>query len=86
MLVEVVGCSHHGTSIALRERLAFSREQLREALDHWRRVFPGVEAVLLPVSHPFECWGDGRARDDRMGKPVNPEQERRKDEPSARRG
>ena len=47
MLVQVVGCSHHGTSIAARERLAFSAEQTREALDQWRRVFPGVEAVLL---------------------------------------
>ena len=40
MLVQVVGCSHHGTSIAVRERLAFTPEQTREALDHWRRVFP----------------------------------------------
>ena len=45
MLVEVVGCSHHGTSIALRERLAFTAERTREALDRWRRAFPGVEAV-----------------------------------------
>ena len=39
MNVQVVGCSHHGTSIAIRERLAFGREQTGEALDHWRRVF-----------------------------------------------
>jgi glutamyl-tRNA reductase len=56
MLVRVVGCSHHGTSIALRERLAFSREQLREALDHWRRVFPGVEAVLLSTCNRVEIY------------------------------
>ena len=56
MLVEVVGCSHHGTSIALRERLAFSPEQVREALDHWRRVFPGVEAVLLSTCNRVEIY------------------------------
>ena len=56
MLVQVVGCSHHGTSIALRERLAFSPEQTREALDHWRRVFPGVEAVLLSTCNRVEIY------------------------------
>jgi glutamyl-tRNA reductase len=56
MLVQVVGCSHHGTSIALRERLAFSSEQTREALDHWRRVFPGVEAVLLSTCNRVEIY------------------------------
>jgi glutamyl-tRNA reductase len=56
MLARVVGCSHHGTSLALRERLAFSPEQVREALDHWRRVFPGVEAVLLSTCNRVEIY------------------------------
>jgi glutamyl-tRNA reductase len=56
MLIEVVGCSHRGTSIAVRERLAFSPEQLREALDHWRRVFKGVEAVLLSTCNRVEVY------------------------------
>jgi glutamyl-tRNA reductase len=56
MLVQVVGCSHHGTSIAVRERLAFSPEQTREALDHWRRVFQGVEAVLLSTCNRVEIY------------------------------
>ena len=56
MLVQVVGCSHHGTSIAVRERLAFTPEQTREALDHWRRVFPGVEAVLLSTCNRVEIY------------------------------
>jgi glutamyl-tRNA reductase len=56
MLVQVVGCSHHGTSIDVRERLAFSPEQTREALDHWRRVFPGVEAVLLSTCNRVEIY------------------------------
>lgn len=56
MLIKAVGCSHHGTSLALRERLAFSAEQLREALDRWRRVFPGVEAVLLSTCNRVEVY------------------------------
>lgn len=56
MLVQVVGCSHHETSIGVRERLAFSPEQTREALDHWRRVFPGVEAVLLSTCNRVEIY------------------------------
>ena len=56
MLVQVVGCSHHGTSVSTRERLAFSPAQTREALDHWRRVFPGVEAVLLSTCNRVEIF------------------------------
>jgi glutamyl-tRNA reductase len=56
MLVQVVGCSHHGTSVALREQLAFSPEQTREALDQWRRVFPGVEAVLVSTCNRVEIY------------------------------
>ncbi len=56
MLAQVVGCSHRGTSIALRERLAFTAEQTREALDQWRRVFPGVEAVLLSTCNRVEIY------------------------------
>jgi glutamyl-tRNA reductase len=56
MLIQVVGCSHHGTSLSVRERLAFSPAQVREALDHWRRVFPGVEAVLLSTCNRVEVY------------------------------
>jgi glutamyl-tRNA reductase len=56
MIVQVVGCSHHETSLALRERLAFTAEQAAEALDHWRRVFPGVEAVLLSTCNRVELY------------------------------
>jgi len=56
MNVQVVGCSHHDTSIALREQLAFTGEQVLEALDHWRRVFSGVEAVLLSTCNRTEIY------------------------------
>lgn len=56
MLLQVVGCSHRGTSIALRERLAFTAPETREALDRWRRAFPGVEAVLLSTCNRVEVY------------------------------
>jgi len=56
MKMQVVGCSHHGTSIAVRERLAFTAEQTLEALDRWRRVFPRVEAVLLSTCNRVEVY------------------------------
>ena len=56
MKVQVVGCSHHGTSISVRERLAFSPEQACAALDHWRREFPKVEAVLLSTCNRVEVY------------------------------
>jgi len=56
MKLQVVGCSHHGTSIGLRERLAFNAEQMLEALDGWRAAFPGVEMVLLSTCNRVEVY------------------------------
>ena len=56
MNVQVVGCSHHDTPIAIRERLAFSAEQTREALDQLRRVFRHVEVVLLSTCNRVEVY------------------------------
>ena len=61
MNVQVIGCSHHGTSIAIRERLAFRAEQTGEALDHWRRVFRETEAVLLSTCNRVEVYAAGEA-------------------------
>ncbi|HID77746.1 MAG TPA: glutamyl-tRNA reductase [Planctomycetaceae bacterium] len=56
MIVQVVGCSHHNTPIAFRERLAFSADQLREALAQFRRGFPEWEAVLLSTCNRVELY------------------------------
>ncbi len=56
MNMQVVGCSHHRTPIAVRERLALSPEQTVAALDGWRRVFPRVEAVLLSTCNRVEVY------------------------------
>ena len=56
MKIQVVGCSHHATAIALRERLAFSAEQTVAALDQWRAALPGVEAVILSTCNRVELY------------------------------
>jgi glutamyl-tRNA reductase len=54
--LQVVGCSHHGASIAIRERLAFARDQADRALDEWRRAFANVEGVLLSTCNRVEMY------------------------------
>ena len=47
MKLQMIGCSHHNAPIELRERLAFSPEQLRIALLQLRQRFPDSESVLI---------------------------------------
>lgn len=56
MNMQVLGCSHHRTSIAMRERLAFSPDQARFALHGLRREFPGAEVVLLSTCNRVELY------------------------------
>ena len=56
MSVQVVGCSHHTTSIAVRERLAFNAEQTSSALEQLRQELPNVEAVLLSTCNRVELY------------------------------
>jgi glutamyl-tRNA reductase len=56
MNVQVLGCSHHTASISIRQRLAFSPEQARSALDVLRRDFPATEAVVLSTCNRVELY------------------------------
>jgi glutamyl-tRNA reductase len=56
MNVQVVGCSHHQTALAVRERLAFTPQQAQAALDQWRSDFSGVESVLLSTCNRVEIY------------------------------
>jgi glutamyl-tRNA reductase len=56
MRLQVVGCSHHVSSVAVRERLAFSPTQVQDALAHWRSAFPDTEAVLLSTCNRVEVY------------------------------
>ncbi len=56
MKLQLIGCSHHNASIELRERLAFTPAQTREALDRFRVRFPRSEAVLLSTCNRIEMF------------------------------
>ena len=52
----MVGCNHRLSSLAVRERLAFTPEQTRDALAAWRVTHPDREAVLLSTCHRVEFY------------------------------
>jgi len=56
MKLQLVGCSHHNASLELRERLAFSRQQVSTALQQLRERFPQAEAVLLSTCNRVELY------------------------------
>jgi glutamyl-tRNA reductase len=60
----MVGCNHRHSSLAVRERLAFTPAQTSDALAAWRVAYPEVEAVLLSTCHRVELYAaaeDGAA-------------------------
>lgn len=56
MKVQMVGCSHHYSSVNVRERLAFGPAQIGEALDDLHTRFPRIEAVLLSTCNRVEIY------------------------------
>lgn len=55
----LVGCSHHRTPLAVRERLAFDRAQTVSALSALRSRWPATEAVLLSTCNRVELYLGG---------------------------
>lgn len=56
MKLQMVGCSHHSSSVAIRERLAFNADQTRQALSALRERYPDLEAVLLSTCNRVELY------------------------------
>lgn len=52
----MVGWSHHHTPLDVREKLAFSNEQVIEALRLFAKRFPTAEAVLLSTCNRVELY------------------------------
>ena len=40
MKMQIIGCSHHTSTVEIRERLAFSADQAKNALSRLRDRFP----------------------------------------------
>jgi len=56
MKIQMVGCSHHRSSVEVRERIAFSPDQARDALGRLRERYPASEAVLLSTCNRVELY------------------------------
>lgn len=56
MKLQIAGCSHHNAPVEVRERLAFSIEKARDALDQLRVRFPYAEAVILSTCNRVELY------------------------------
>ncbi len=56
MHVQLLGCSHHNTPVAIRERLSFGPEQIRQSLQRLRQRFPQLEVVLLSTCNRVELY------------------------------
>jgi glutamyl-tRNA reductase len=56
MKVQMIGCSHHNSTVEQRGRLAFSERQAADALESLRRRFPRSEAVLLSTCNRIEVY------------------------------
>lgn len=64
MNLRMVGCSHHQSNIAFRERLAFTPDQAANALSAWQQSHPGVEAVLLSTCNRTEFYAAAAGHSD----------------------
>lgn len=56
MKLKVVGCSHHNSSIAFRECVSFSVDQIETALSQLNDRFPEVESVLISTCNRVELY------------------------------
>ncbi len=56
MKLQIAGCSHHNAPVEIRERLAFSTEKARDALDQLHVRFPYAEAVILSTCNRVELY------------------------------
>ena len=56
MKLQMIGCSHHNATVAVREQLAFSPDQAQQALQQLRDRYPEAESVLLSTCNRTELY------------------------------
>jgi glutamyl-tRNA reductase len=56
MNLRMVGCNHHEANLEVRQLLAFSPEQVEQALRLWQARFPLAELVLLSTCNRVELY------------------------------
>lgn len=56
MKLHMIGCSHHNANVEVRERLAFTPDQARRAMQMLRENFPDMESVILSTCNRTELY------------------------------
>lgn len=56
MKLQMIGCSHHTASVRIRERLAFTQDEVPQALQKFRTRYPESEVVLLSTCNRVELY------------------------------
>lgn len=56
MKLHMIGCSHHNANVEVRERLAFTPDQARRAMQMLRDNFPDMESVILSTCNRTELY------------------------------
>lgn len=52
----MIGCSHHDAAVEFREKIAFTTEQVGDALAAFRHQFPSCELVLISTCNRIELY------------------------------
>lgn len=63
MNLQIVGCSHHLSNVSVREKLAFTQQQVKPFLDTFYQRFPQSEAVLLSTCNRTEFYAASKEID-----------------------
>jgi glutamyl-tRNA reductase len=56
MKLQMIGCSHHTAAVDIRERLAFTQDEVPMALERFRLRHPESEVVLLSTCNRVEVY------------------------------
>ena len=56
MNLQLLGCSHHRSSLTIRERIAINQQHVSETLTRFQRQFPKSEAVVLSTCNRTEIY------------------------------
>ena len=60
MNLHVIGCSHHQSSVSVREKLSFTPDQVKSFLNKFHSTFPLSEAVLISTCNRTELYAAGK--------------------------
>ncbi len=63
MILKIIGCSHHQSSVEVRERLAFNPQQTFRFLRKFYDAYPQSEVVLLSTCNRTELYAAGQSHD-----------------------